>query len=70
MTDKEQIQELRREVKELYSIMGIMRSRPEYLKAVRLWRRDTGHNNLTYPDIGGHWAWALSKMGTKKQRRK
>ena len=29
------------------------------MEAVQLWRKDTGESNLTYPDLGMHWKWAL-----------
>lgn len=59
MKTKDEIKALKEEIKELHSIIGLMRTRPEYLEAVKLWRKDTGHNKLTYPDLGEHWAWAL-----------
>ncbi len=67
MTNHEKIIHLRQEIKELHSLLGLTRTRPEYLKAVKLWRKDTGESNLCYPDLGGHWAWALKYIEKNKK---
>lgn len=66
MTDKQKIEMLetklqnaKEEILELNELLGLTKNRKEYMQAVKLWRKDTGASDLTYPDLGKHWEWAL-----------